>query len=156
MTKRGPKPNPNRQTRSYGIWCNMKARCSNPNNPYWKYYGGRGIKVCESWQDFNNFFADMGESPVDTTIERVDGDRDYEPSNCIWATRAEQQLNLRSNHNITFNGETKCAAEWGRVLGINPRTIYSRLQRGWPIELLLNAQKRKGIKIAKAAHYSGH
>lgn len=81
--------------RTYGIWQAMRGRCMNPNNSRWESYGGRGIKICKRWNSFENFLADMGEVPERLTLERVNVDGDYKPSNCKWATWEEQARNKR-------------------------------------------------------------
>lgn len=80
--------------RSYISWRDMRRRCAGPN-PYSKYYADRGIKVCERWQKFENFLADMGERPIGLTLDRINNDKNYEPENCRWATPLQQTLNRR-------------------------------------------------------------
>lgn len=83
----------------------MRKRCENKKSIGFKHYGGRGIKVCERWQKFENFFEDMGECPNGMSIERIDVNGNYEPSNCKWATNAEQGLNKRNSLKLVVNGQ---------------------------------------------------
>lgn len=83
----------------YGVWCQMLRRCEDPSAQQYKDYGGRGISVCERWHWFGNFLLDMGEPKEGLTLEREDNDGNYEPNNCKWATRSEQQFNKRMHAN---------------------------------------------------------
>lgn len=94
FTRHGQAKN-RRCSKTYASWKAMLARCGNPNQRAWKNYGGRGIKVCERWLKFDNFFEDMGERPKGRTIDRLDVNGNYEKSNCQWATASEQGLNKR-------------------------------------------------------------
>ena len=120
-------------TRVYKIWQGMKSRCYNRNHVSFKHYGGRGIAICERWlNDFAIFYADVGEPPSDRhTLDRRDANGNYEPGNCRWATWLEQVNNTRSNVLLTYDGETRTAAEWARITGLNAATIRQRKKRGW-------------------------
>jgi hypothetical protein len=122
----------------YVCWKNIIARCSDQNADAYPWYGGRGIKVCERWQKFENFIADMGFKPSPKhSIERDDVDRDYEPGNCRWATAAEQGANKRNTRLLTAFGKTMHMNEWCRHLGILQGTLWDRLDRGWSVERAL-------------------
>lgn len=81
----------------YRTWCHMKDRCLNKNHSEWEHYGGRGIKVCDKWLKFENFYADMGQRPSGRSLDRINNDGNYEPKNCRWATNIEQANNTRRN-----------------------------------------------------------
>lgn len=132
------------KTPEYNIWRQMRQRCQNINAAYYKYYGARGIKVCERWEKFENFINDMGEKPTPVhTLDRIDNDGDYAPSNCVWATRKEQAQNRRpSKPLITFNGKTQSLKDWARDLGVRPGLLYERRGDGWSIERVLSPKKQ--------------
>ena len=125
-------------TRTYKAWDAMIQRCENKNNHQYKNYGARGIKVCDRWCKFENFYADMGEAPAGLTLDRTDNDGDNNPSNCRWVTMKQQLRNTRKNRNITCNGKTMCVSAWSEELGIHKNTITNRLDRaGLPVEQAL-------------------
>lgn len=125
-------------TATYNSWCAMKQRCNYLGSEEYANYGGRGIKVCDRWNEsFENFLADMGERPAGHTIERKDTNGHYEPSNCIWSTMEQQQRNRRSTILIERNGVTQCVKDWCAELGLNPDKVYGRIRRGMaPVEAL--------------------
>ena len=133
-------------TKTHKVWSNMIQRCTNPKNPQFHDYGGRGIVVCDRWRMYGNFVSDMGASEPFMTIERIDNNMGYMPSNCRWATRAGNLSNTRRNKHVTFNGKTQTVTQWALELGINSRTLFARLEYGWPVERALTetlAARRK-------------
>lgn len=122
-------------TQVYKGWAAMKDRCLNPNNMHFAEYGGRGITVCQRWiESFENFIADMGPRPPGLTIERINNNGNYEPGNCRWASRREQQCNRRVNVMLTGFGKLQCISAWARELGMQRSSLVNRLKRGMTIE----------------------
>ncbi len=121
-------------TPTYASWASMHARCKGTaSNP--KHYVEKGVKVCESWRNFRNFLADMGERPDGMTLDRFPNrDGNYEPGNCRWASKKQQSRNRSSARILVVNGETASIAEWSERTGVNEATIRGRLKRGWTAE----------------------
>lgn len=128
----------NRKWSAYYRWSSMKQRCEDPNHKSYADYGGRGITYDPAWSEFRVFFADMGPPPVGTTMERIDNDGPYCKENCRWATRKDQSRNRRMNHYLEFNGERRIIVEWAEHLGVAPRLLRVRLNRGWSVERTLS------------------
>lgn len=124
-----------RNRRLYIIWKAMRQRCINQKSPAYPRYGGRGISICEEWNDYNTFeeWALANGYSDELTIDRIDSNGNYEPNNCRWATPLVQSNNRGSNRKYTYNGETKTVSEWANLFGISYGTLISRLKRGWPI-----------------------
>lgn len=125
-------------------WMLMLQRCENPNHKSYGYYGGRGIKVCEQWHDFERFYADMGDRPEGMTIERNDPDAGYEPGNCRWATSEEQGNNKRSSRFVTYDGRTQTIAQWAAEIGISRQALRHRLEAGWSVKEALTMELNHG------------
>lgn len=138
-TKHGQK-----YTRLYGIWHNMKWRCSNEHCQSYPNYGGRGISVCAEWERFEPFMEwAMRNGYTDKlTLDRIDNDGDYCPNNCRWATAKEQANNRRNNHYITAFGETRTVSEWAKISGISRQAINWRINNGWMPEDAITIQGR--------------
>jgi hypothetical protein len=124
-------------TRTYTIWWDMKLRCYYPSSRHYYRYGMRGIKVCKRWMDgFQNFLDDMGECPSSKhSLDRINNEGNYTPENCRWATSQQQAQNTRTNHMISWQGQTKCIAQWERDLGFPSHCLQQRIsKRKWSIE----------------------
>lgn len=124
------------KTPTYNSWSGMIQRCTNENSTSFEDYGKKGIIVCDRWlDDFRNFLQDMGERPEDTSLDRINGSGNYEPSNCRWADAHTQIINRTSTRWIEFNGEKLCIKDWARKLGISYVTLRNRINiQKWSIE----------------------
>lgn len=131
-------------TKLYHVWQCMKVRCFVEGSQMWEHYGGRGITVCDEWLDFETFYDwAMANGYKDgLSLDRIDNDGNYEPSNCRWATSKQQCRNRSTNLMLTVNGETHCASEWAEIVGINPLTICTRKSRGWTDEEAVYGRER--------------
>lgn len=160
-------------TRTYYAWRSMRARCGNPKSAAWKNYGARGITVCERWvNDYDAFFADMGECPDGMSLDRIDPDAGYSPQNCRWAGWDVQSRNKRTNVYFDHNGERLTASDWADKLGIKRTTLFKRIRSyGMDAERALTAASlaparscgtrqgyEKGCRCdeCKAAHAARH
>lgn len=128
----------NPEWRAHVAWVGMRSRCTNPNYRQFKDYGGRGINYDPAWDSFEQFLADMGLPPFGMTLDREDNDGSYCKSNCRWATHTAQNGNRRNNRYLEFNGEVRTVANWARKLGVDPRLLRVRLNRGWSVEATLS------------------
>jgi len=129
-------------TPAHTSWRAMIARCTRKADPGYHNYGGRGIAICEKWKTFRGFYADMGDPPASHTLDRIDNNGNYEPSNCRWATPTQQMRNARINRLLTLDGERLSIAEWAERFGLCDQTIRSRLNYGWAIRDVITAPRR--------------
>lgn len=127
----------------YKTWSNMIARCEIPGASRYKNYGGRGIQVCDRWRkDFWSFVSDMGEKPSKNhSLDRIDVNGNYEPSNCQWATKSDQARNTRAARIVEIGGVKYHVAELQEKYGVDMRTISYRASKGWPFEKIVSKEK---------------
>lgn len=135
------------KTRIYKIWIEIKRRCYNINSISYKNYGGRGITICDEWKnDFMPFYNwSMNNGYTDKlSIDRINNDGNYEPSNCRWTNRKTQNNNTRHNHYITYNGKTLTLAQWCEELGFTYSCLKSRINKHhWSIEKALTTPPKR-------------
>lgn len=135
------------KTKQYHQWASMKDRCKNPNNRNYKHYGGRGITYHPEWERWENFKAWMLSSGYEDglTLERINVDGNYEPSNCCWITKSEQTNNTRRTVLYSYNGVTQNINQWAKTLGVNKNTLwYGLRKRNLTIEEFI---KEKGLEV---------
>ncbi len=125
-----------KDTKEYAIWSAMKRRCNLKTDRAYKWYGARGIKVCQRWQQsFEAFFSDMGPKPKGKSMDRIDNNGNYEPGNCRWATWAEQGNNRRGTKLYEFRGEMLPMPAISKLIGISVTTLNQRITKlGWTAE----------------------
>lgn len=126
----------------------MIQRCKTPTNSRYKYYGGRGIKVCERWKSFNSFIEDMGPCPGDEySIERIDVNKGYNPENCKWILKSDQPKNTRSCVWLEFNGERMIQSDWARRFGVSCATIGSYIHKHGVEKAMNHYSTRHAVQI---------
>ena len=146
MTKERSAKHGDYKERLYGIWSHAKSRCNNTNNTRYSDYGGRGIKICDEWNEDYARFKDWSLKngyKENLTLDRIDNNGNYTPQNCRWATAKQQQRNTNRNRIITFNGESHCVPEWSEITGLPIETIRARLKRKWNIDRLMTQPLRQ-------------
>lgn len=135
------------KTRVYRIWAGMHSRCrQTKNKKTQRLYLEKGIKVCERWNKFENFYEDMGDPPDGMSIDRINGDKGYEPSNCRWATSKQQANNMSSNRLIEYNNKKMTISMWAKEIGVKPNTLNYRIRRGMPLKDALKTQVLTSLK----------
>lgn len=129
----------------------MVHRCTNVDHKAYKDYGGRGITVCKEWiDDVGQFIRDMGKRPTSShSLDRVDNDKGYEPKNCLWRTRKEQQLNRRNTIFYTKDGITKPLYEWATEMGLDFRVVTGRYHKGFDVDKLFSPITKRTRKCEK-------
>ena len=143
LTSKRVKTHGKTKSKTYSSWHSMKSRCTNSNYSGYDRYGAKGISYDKSWESFENFWADMGDRPENTTLDRIDNTKGYSKENCRWATNSEQQSNRTNCLFLTFNGVTKTAKHWADELGLAPGAVWNRIKLlNWSIEKAVTTPKR--------------
>lgn len=137
--------------RLYGIWADMKIRCTDKKNHDYKNYGGRGIRFCNGWNKFEIFMKWALENGYNKnlTIERINVNGNYEPLNCMWITAREQHYNKTTNRYIIYNEEKKTVSQWAEKIGISRQGLRYRLEKGWDLEDILSKRDQGTKRILK-------
>ena len=133
----------------HSSWQKMWERCTNPNHERYKYYGARGITICEAWKSFPQFLKDLGQKPTPKhTVDRIDNDKNYEPANCKWSTRKEQSRNRQTTVYVEHEGKRVLLIDLVAEHGVTRSVVYGRLKNGWPLDrALLEPVKKHKTKV---------
>ena len=137
--------------RTHSAWHNARQRCQNPRCSDYPNYGGRGIRMCERWQKFENFLEDMGVAPPGLSIDRIKNDGDYEPTNCRWSTAKEQGSNRRTTVFVEYGFAVLTVSEWAELYGMKANVLHGRLKHGWSIAEALNTPVGNDTRRSKCA-----
>lgn len=130
----------------YNVWLTMKQRCYNPKDKHYKWYGSKGVKVCSEWLNNAEAFVEWAlnnDYKPGLTLDRIDSNGDYTPSNCRFITIQAQQRNKSSNHVLAYEGISLTIQEWAEKLNITPSTLRSRINKGWTIDRALTTPVRR-------------
>ena len=131
-------------TPEYNVWQTMKQRCNNKQSADYKYYGGRGIKICDRWDKFIFFLQDMGKRPSpEYSLERIDNNKMYCPENCKWDTKFNQSRNRRDNVWVEYNGEKIIVSDLAKLLKVYPQNIMTAIKNGRTIDEIVSHYKLK-------------
>lgn len=144
------------RSKLYYVWNDMKSRCTDCNSLPFKDYGGRGIRVCDEWLNSYAKFSEWAKEngyACGLTLDRMDVNGDYEPSNCRWVSMKVQGNNKRTNRVISFNGESHTLTEWSEIAGIGKDTIRRRLNAGWDIKDALTIKPVPGGNYGIKRHH---
>lgn len=146
-----PKSHGLSNTKEYSIWKAIRRRCNGKLATNYARYGGRGIKVCEEWNDFTNFYKWCAESGYSDglTIDRINNDGDYSPTNCRWVDKLVQGNNKSNNRRVVYNGESVTLMQLERMTRIDHRTLGKRLDAGWTVEQCTTISPKFGNRVAK-------
>lgn len=128
-----------------GAWLSWKAmrnRCLHPGVANYPQYGGRGIRICDRWLEFKNFYSDMGDRPPGFSLDRIDVNGDYSAANCRWADNKTQSRNRRNSRLLTYKDQTRTMTEWSEILGLKSKTMFMRRAAGWTDEEILSTPHR--------------
>lgn len=140
-------------TATYRVWAAMVQRCTDPHVKGYDRYGGRGIKVCPRWMQFENFLADMGERPTGMSIDRQNNSQGYNPENCRWATAKQQTRNRSVTPQYTHNGVTMSLADWAEHVNIPYKVLHNRIHTyGWAIAEAFTRPLRVRVKLSAEVH----
>lgn len=137
------------KTKTHIVWKSMRNRCNGPSQDSYHLYGGRGIRVCERWDSFENFLSDMGECPQGYSLDRINVNGNYEPDNCRWIPLKRQAHNTRRSRVLRFSGEDLTMADWSEKLGISTMLIWWRLNKGWSVDRALGTPVRSHIPYSE-------